>query len=128
MAKQTILIADDEKLDRELLSYMLEDEYEIILADGGQKCLDLAFSEAPDLILLDVMMPGIDGFEACRQLKANAKTAQTPVIFISAIDPFAHKYKSTEQLADYFIIKPFEADTLFRAISLLLWSYDEPVV
>jgi signal transduction histidine kinase len=81
----TVLIVDDTPANIDVLSQILEEEgYTISVATNGQAALELAPMSHPDLILLDVMMPGIDGFETCRQLKANEETASIPVIFITA--------------------------------------------
>ena len=81
----TLLIVDDTPANIDVLSQILEEEgYTISVATSGQAALELAPLSQPDLILLDVMMPGIDGFETCRRLKANKETASIPVIFITA--------------------------------------------
>ena len=82
--QQTILIVDDAKANIDILAELLKSDYKIRAATNGQKALDIAFSEnPPDLILLDILMPGIDGYEVCRQLKSSAQTKGIPVIFIT---------------------------------------------
>lgn len=111
-----ILLVDDNPTNLKVLWQALEEEaYEIMAATSGQQALDLAQSGAPDLILLDVMMPYMDGFETCRRLKANPQTAAIPVLFITARD-------ETEALVEGFnaggfdyIVKPFRsAEVLAR--------------
>jgi putative two-component system response regulator len=79
-----ILVVDDTPANLTLVANVLKDNYQINLANNGAKALELALSVAPDLILLDVMMPDMDGFEVCRRLKADPLTIQTPVIFLTA--------------------------------------------
>src|SRR5436190_690530 len=81
----TVLVVDDIAANRNVLGETLEKEnFEVLLAPDGESALKVAQKAKPDLILLDVMMPGLDGFETCRRLKANAATSSIPVIFISA--------------------------------------------
>jgi DNA-binding response OmpR family regulator len=84
--KCTVLIVDDVPTNIEVLAGALKDEYAIKVAISGRKALDIAAAFPIDLILLDIMMPGMDGFETCRQLKADTKTAPIPIIFLSAKD------------------------------------------
>jgi putative two-component system response regulator len=83
-AQPSILIVDDTPANLSLLANLLRDRYQIRVANHGQKALDLAFSAPPDLILLDVMMPEIDGYEVIRRLKNDPRTAHIPVIFLTA--------------------------------------------
>lgn len=82
----TILIVDDTPANIDVLAATLQNDYRIIVATRGKKALQLATSaDPPDLILLDIMMPGMDGYETCRRLKANARTRRIPVIFVTAL-------------------------------------------
>ncbi|MBF0552989.1 MAG: response regulator [Nitrospirae bacterium] len=81
--KWSVLIADDEAGNRQIMRQILKDTYKLSFATDGLRALDKAAKDKPDIILLDVMMPGIDGFETCRRLKANAATAGIPVIFVT---------------------------------------------
>lgn len=81
-----ILIADDDPANLRFLGEMLKSEFEVYIASDGRTAVDLAVSELPDIILMDVMMPGTDGYTACRKLKADPVTAGIPVIFITARD------------------------------------------
>ncbi len=83
--KATVLVVDDEPINIEVLATLLSREYQVKVASSGLMALDIARREPqPDLILLDIMMPGLDGFEVCRQLKMSPKTQDIPVIFVTA--------------------------------------------
>ncbi len=85
MNRQSILIVDDNPINIEVLGSALEDEFEVIVATSGKKALDITNStNPPDLILLDIMMPEMDGYEVCKRIKSNVKTQSIPVIFVSA--------------------------------------------
>ena len=85
VAPKKILIVDDEPKSVVLLNSLLPQQYQTMGATDGHTALDLARQRCPDLILLDVMMPGLDGFEVCRALKANPETADIPVIFLTTL-------------------------------------------
>ncbi len=82
--RPTVLIVDDTPANLSLLSNLLKDHYRIKVANNGTKALEYAFAAPPDLVLLDIMMPGIDGYEVCRRLKASPLTHRIPVIFLTA--------------------------------------------
>ncbi len=104
--RQTILIIDDTPINIRVLSELLSDEYKVIFATNGQDCLAMARSERPDLILLDVMMPGMDGYEVCRRLKAEATTRDIPVIFVTALVSEADEARGLKAGAIDYITKP----------------------
>lgn len=105
--KQTILIVDDAPDNLALMSSLLKDLYKTKVALGGDKALQIAMSqEPPDLILLDVMMPGIDGYEVCRRLKENKATSEIPVIFLTAKTEVEDEMKGLELGAVDYITKP----------------------
>jgi putative two-component system response regulator len=83
-ARPTVMVVDDTPANLSLLANLLQDRYRVQLANSGDKALALAAAQAPDLILLDVMMPGLDGYEVCRRLKADAALAHIPVLFLTA--------------------------------------------
>ena len=106
--KPILLIVDDEPLNIEVLTDLLEDDYRLIAARGGEQALKRAAAEpSPDLILLDIMMPGLDGFEVCRRLKADAVTADIPIIFVTALNASDDETKGLNLGAVDFIRKPF---------------------
>ncbi|MDP1897757.1 MAG: response regulator, partial [Sulfurimicrobium sp.] len=79
-----ILIVDDERININLLNALLKTDYKIMVATNGEQALKAAITGKPELILLDIVMPGIDGYEVCRRLKATAATQSIPIIFITA--------------------------------------------
>ncbi|MDR2689087.1 MAG: diguanylate cyclase [Azoarcus sp.] len=107
-AKQTILVVDDEKTNLALLHHILASDYNVIAAKSGQEALDRVATTLPDLILLDIVMPGMDGFDIIRKLKDNPDTRNIPVIFITALDSEADEEKGLELGALDYITKPFK--------------------
>lgn len=101
-----ILIVDDDLINIEILNAVLEDEYDIIFATTGQQAIDLAKKYQPDLILLDVIMPGMDGYEACKYLKADKKTSSIPVIFITGLSDMDAEIKGLQVGAIDYVTKP----------------------
>ena len=105
--RSRILIVDDEPMNIDLLGQQLEDlGYETVSAEGGQEALDKVAKQAPDLILLDVMMPGIDGFEVCRRLKASDDTRLIPIVIMTALHELDDRVTGVEAGADEFLTKP----------------------
>lgn len=103
-----VLIVDDTKNNIDVLVQGLSDLYKLNTAMDGKSAIESAMTDPPDLILLDIMMPGIDGYEVCRQLKDNEKTAHIPIIFVSALDEIQNKTIGFELGATDYIAKPFE--------------------
>lgn len=115
-----ILVVDDILANRRLLQAKLEARYyEVILAESGAEAIDLARENRPDVILMDVMMPGMDGYEATRRLKADPVTAHIPVVIVTALSQQEHRLKGLEAGADDFIIKPFDDFDLLSRINAL---------
>lgn len=103
----TLLIVDDEKQNRTLLTELLQDDYQIILAKNGVQALERAQSHLPDLILLDVLMPDMDGLAVIRALKAADTTRHIPVIFVSALDKPDDEERGLDLGAVDYVAKPF---------------------
>ncbi|MBO6946690.1 MAG: PleD family two-component system response regulator [Rhodospirillales bacterium] len=101
-----ILIVDDEPLNIEVMSGALEELGDIMFAINGEEALQLALSEKPDIIILDIMMPGIDGYETCRRLKSNPETENIPVIFATAMSDRADEAKGFDLGAVDYVTKP----------------------
>jgi len=119
MAK--ILLVEDNEMNRDMLSRRLtRNGFEIVMAVNGQEGLDLASSENPDLILLDMSLPVIDGWEAARRLKADAGTAKIPVIALTAHAMLQDKEKALAAGCDDFDTKPVELPRLLEKINSLL--------
>ncbi|HEY0665577.1 MAG TPA: adenylate/guanylate cyclase domain-containing protein [Gallionella sp.] len=104
--RPTVLVVDDTPANLSLLSNLLKSQYRIKVANNGAKALELAASEPPDMVLLDVMMPGLDGFEVCRRLKASDVTRQVPIIFLTAKNETADEELGFSLGAVDFIHKP----------------------
>lgn len=109
-SKKTILIVDDEPANVMILSSMLKSDYTTLAVTHGEKALRLATADSPpDLILLDVVMPGMDGYEVCRRLKADPQASKIPVIFITGKDGEQDEVKGFEAGAVDYVTKPFSA-------------------
>lgn len=104
--RAVILVVDDEASNIEILSAALEDQYEVCFATSGEEALDVATQVVPDLVLLDVVMPGMDGHEVCRRLKATAMLADVPVIFTTALGDHEAELRGLEAGAIDYITKP----------------------
>ncbi len=119
--KSRILIADDEPHIRRILQFLLEAEgFEVELAEDGQQAVEKVFQWRPELVMLDVMMPHLDGFAVLQRIRSNFETARTPVIMLTAKGELEDKVKGLEGGANDYIIKPFEhAELVLRARNLL---------
>ena len=115
-----ILIVDDVPLNLEVLAASLEDEYDLQFATSGPEAIALALDDPPDLILLDMMMPGMDGRETARQLKALAPLDTIPIIFVTALDGTENEIQGLALGAADYITKPINADTARLRIANLL--------
>lgn len=117
-----ILAIDDEPLTQNFIQQVLKKEHAIELASNGQDGLKLAAEQQPDLIILDVNMPGMNGYEVCTQLKQNPATANIPVLFLSAHTDTEEQLKGYEAGGDDYLIKPCEPETL-RAKVMVMSRY-----
>jgi len=119
--KEKILIVEDEKDIIKMLEYNLKKEgFKVIDARDGEDALDLAVREYPDLILLDLMLPGIDGLEVCKALKRESKTSSIPIIMLTAKSQESDKVVGLELGADDYITKPFSPRELIARIKAVL--------
>lgn len=114
--KPYLLAVDDELINRYVLEDLLEEHYEFSLLQSGQACLDAVEERKPDLILLDIDMPGMDGFEVCERLQGNAKTSDIPIIFLTAKIEVSDQKKGFEIGAVDYITKPFTEPLLLARI------------
>ena len=125
-AQPIVLIVDDDPTNIHLLRHMLRKHYKVKAATSGQKGLEIARTEPrPDIILLDIMMPGIDGYEVCRQLKADSGTTQIPVIFITGKSEIEDEQQGFEIGAVDYIIKPFVPEIVETRVQRHLALYAE---
>ncbi|MGM5482045.1 MAG: response regulator [Nanobdellota archaeon] len=120
MAKKKILVVDDQYTIRELLEMSLEEDYNILKAEDGKEALELAQNEPPDLIVLDIMMPKMDGFEVCRKLKFSNDTSKIPIIVLTAKHSSDDLKTAISCDVDEYITKPFEPDLLKRRVDFYL--------
>lgn len=108
-----ILVVDDENINLRLVSRLLEMEgYEVVSAQSGEAALHLIEQTRPDLALLDVIMPVMDGYELCRRLRQNPVTAQIPIVMLTALVDENDRLKGIEAGADDCLPKPFDVDVL----------------
>lgn len=127
-SNKKILIVDDTPNNLQLLfRYVRSSGYQVLVTQNGKNALEIAKNSHPDLILLDVMMSGIDGFEVCRQLKASSYTKDIPVIFMTALTQTANKVKGLELGAVDYITKPIEQEELLARLDshLTLQSHNQ---
>jgi DNA-binding response OmpR family regulator len=116
-----ILVVDDEPANVELLeAHLSMADYEVVTAYGGEEALEKVESEKPDLILLDVMMPGLNGFEISKILKGNVETMFIPVVMVTALSKLKDKIKAIESGADDFLTKPVNSLELITRVKSLL--------
>ena len=115
--KPTVLVVDDTPDNLSLMAGLLKDQYKVKVANHGDKGLKIAQSgQPPDLILLDIMMPDLDGYEVCRRLKADAATRDIPVIFLTAKSTPTDIEKGLALGANFYITKPFSGLDLVRKV------------
>jgi signal transduction histidine kinase len=123
LAPATVLVVDDEPFNLEVIQhFLLAEGLRVETADDGESALKAVRSQPPDLILLDVMMPGMDGFEVCRRLKAEPATAFIPVVILTALKSDQERIRGAEAGADEFLSKPFDHVELVTRVKALVRS------
>jgi len=119
--KETILIVEDEKDIVKMLDYNLKKEgFKTLVAHDGEDALDSATRDRPDLVILDLMLPGMDGLEVCKALKSETKTASIPIIMLTAKSQESDKVVGLELGADDYVTKPFSPRELIARIKAVL--------
>lgn len=114
----TVMVVDDVPLNVLLIKKMLSQySFKLVTANSGQAALDLIAANMPDLLLLDLMMPGIDGFEVIRRLRADEKTKELPIIILSALNSESDIVKGFQLGANDFINKPIIMEKLLNSVS-----------
>lgn len=118
-----ILVAEDEKDIRELIGFTLRFAgFDVFLAKNGEEAVEQAPQLRPDLIMLDVRMPKMTGYEACRALKSNPETSTIPIVILSAKGQDGEIQEGIESGADHYIVKPFAPDELTNRVKEILRS------
>ena len=120
MDKKKILIADDEGTVRLLVEKMLDKDYIVLEATNGEEAVKIAKAQQPDLILMDLIMPKMDGYAACSEIKADQSTKGIPVVILTAVGHELNKKFATEMGAAGYVTKPFNIQDLINVISPLL--------
>jgi DNA-binding response OmpR family regulator len=120
-SKYQIHVVDDDAINRQVLKKMLENDwFEVSESDSGRACLQHVAEHSPDIILLDIMMPGMSGFKTCRELKTSEHSDHIPVIFITAIDDRAHILEAFRSGGADYITKPFSQSEIMARIDSIL--------
>lgn len=120
-----LVVEDDVEIAQMLRIYFESKGYQVIIAPRGEKALELCQRQLPNIVLLDILLPGIDGYEVCRRLKSNQQTRNVPVIFLTQKDDRADQIIGLGLGADDYITKPFDITKLESSVERLIardWS------
>ena len=115
-AKEKVLAVDDSEFNLEIIKEALGDEYNLKTATIGEEALEIVLDYQPNIVLLDIMMPGTDGYEVCRQMRADPALRDIKIIMLSAKAMTSERLKGYDAGADDYIIKPFDADELLAKV------------
>ena len=118
--RKKILVVEDVELNRDLLVQLLEDEYEVLTAVNGQEGIELAERHRPDLILMDLSLPIVDGWSAARRIKATASLRAIPIIAVSAHAMSGDEQAARESGCEDYLSKPIREELLFEKVKRLL--------
>ncbi|MDM8545070.1 response regulator [Candidatus Venteria ishoeyi] len=118
--KPTVLVVDDAPDGIHILNQILADKYQVIFATNGSKALSIVHAQRPEVILLDIFMPGMNGYEVCHELKADAATRDIPVIFISAEQGMENKMEAFQAGGVDYVTKPFQATEILARVNVQL--------
>ncbi len=119
MAKKILIVDDEAEIQRFIQSSLRMQGYVTLLANNGNEALALIASEQPDVVIMDVMMPIMDGFSALQLIRSNSDTAQLPVIMLTALDKEDSVSKGWREGADLYLAKPFEVADLARCLEAI---------
>ena len=125
-----VLVVDDDSFNLDLLEDTFEDDYEVVSASDGLSALDIAMDQVPDLILLDVMMPGVNGYEVLKRLKAQHRTCDIPIIFITGLGDLSAETRGLELGAVDYVTKPINPASVRARVKnqiKLKWAMDKLV-
>ena len=117
MSDKTIMVVDDVESNRVLLKMILEDDFDIIESESGQDCLDKVKTKVPDIILLDVNMPGMSGYDVCIELRKHTESSTIPIIFISAMDNVEERLAGFEAGGNEYITKPIDPEHVLEKVN-----------
>jgi DNA-binding response OmpR family regulator len=124
IAKKKIVVADDEQIILTTLTILLDERYSVYTAVNGSEAVALTEKEAPDLVIMDIVMPVMDGYQACRRLKAERKTSAIPVLMLTAKDGLDSVLEGFNAGADSYMIKPFTTAMLLAKIKDMIQHAD----
>ncbi|KAA1154810.1 response regulator [Pseudoalteromonas sp. FUC4] len=115
-----LLVVDDEYFNFEMLKAALASKFDVSYADSGQSCLASAIASPPDIILLDVCMPGLDGYDTCRMLKHTPETKNIPVVMVSGLESPSEKQAGFDAGCNAYVVKPFSVGALLGKINTVV--------
>ena len=121
-SRKKVLIADDEPAVRKLVRRILDNDYDVIEVRNGTEAVNMACSQRPDVVLMDMMMPEADGLSACHVIKTNRTTGEIPVVMLTVIDHELNKKFAEEMGADGYMTKPFTRESLLEEVRRVLPS------
>lgn len=118
--KARLLVVDDESFNFTFYTHVLGEQFELKYAQSGEQCLKEALTFHPDVIMLDVCMPGLDGFDTCRILKNTPETKDIPILMVSGLESEAAKKHAFEVGCDGFFVKPLAVNELMERLQTLI--------
>ena len=124
MLKKKILVVDDTEFNRDLVVQLLEDDYDMVIAENGEEALTVTEQERPDLILMDLGMPVMDGWEATRRLKSNDQLKNIPVIAVTSHAMVGDEVEARKAGCDDYLPKPIDEDLLIKKIKNFIGCAD----
>jgi two-component system, cell cycle response regulator DivK len=120
--RRTILLVEDVALNRDLMVQILEDQYKVLEASNGRRGVELALEQQPDVILMDLSLPVLDGWEAIKEIKANPRTKGIPIAALTAHAMRGDKHKALSAGCDAYLTKPIDEALLLQTLRTLLNS------